>query len=187
MSNRAQKSIIISLLIVLTMIAMMSEWTTDLNISRIVISPNQADYLEDNGAIYFNLKVTAYSSEPSQTDSTPFEAAWGHRVHKGIVAVSRDLEAIGLTRGLVRMDLTDKLVWFYPVVEIDGVRYTVKDRMNRRKRKQFDIWMESKETALAWGVQYRTVKVIYCSRLVTFDLIRFDNLFCLADINQGFT
>lgn len=145
------------------------------------------DLISTRPEIHLILKVTAYSSEPSQTDSTPFEAAWGHRVHDGMIAVSRDLEALGLTRWLARFELIDRYVWFYPTLEIDGREFIIKDRLHERKREQLDIWMASTEDALEWGVQYKTVKVINCSNLIIFDLIRFDDCLQLADINQQFS
>jgi 3D (Asp-Asp-Asp) domain-containing protein len=92
-------------------------------------------------------KVTAYNSDPAQTDNTPHIAAWNNKVYPGMVAVSRDLEKLGLGRGVP--------------VYIDGERYTIDDRMHERKRVQFDIWMENKEDAKRWGVQEKEVIVLH--------------------------
>ncbi|WP_285763834.1 3D domain-containing protein [Biformimicrobium ophioploci] len=76
--------------------------------------------------------ATAYNSVPGQTDDTPWLAAWNNKLKPGqkIIAVSRDLEKLGLTNGAK--------------VEIEGLGvFTVRDRMNKRWRNKIDIWMES--------------------------------------------
>ena len=77
------------------------------------------------------LTVTAYNSVPEQTDDTPFIAAWMDKLEPGmrIVAVSRDLEKEGLTRG--------------SKIYIEGLgEFEVLDRMNKRWKNRVDIWME---------------------------------------------
>lgn len=96
--------------------------------------------------LLINATVTAYNSEPAQTDDTPYIAAWNNKVYPGMVAVSRDLENVGLGRGVK--------------VYIDGERYTIDDRMHKRKRRQFDIWMENKEDAEEWGIQEKEIIVL---------------------------
>lgn len=91
-------------------------------------------------------KVTAYNSEACQTDSTPYIAAWNNPVYDGMVAVSRDLEKLGLGRGCK--------------IYIDGKEFVIDDRMHKRKKNQFDIWMENKEDAEKWGVQEKDVIVL---------------------------
>lgn len=76
--------------------------------------------------------ATAYNSVPGQTDDTPWLAAWNNKLKPGqkVIAVSRDLEKLGLTNGAK--------------VEIEGLGvFTVRDRMNKRWRNKIDIWMES--------------------------------------------
>ena len=91
------------------------------------------------------VKVTAYNPLESQTDSTPFEAAWGDRVREGIIAVSRDLEKEGLTRGVE--------------VHVAGMgKYIVLDRMHYRKRNQIDIFMWKYKDAVTFGVQQREIE-----------------------------
>jgi len=90
------------------------------------------------------VKVTAYNALENQTDSTPFEAAWGDRVRDGIIAVSRDLEKVGLTRGVK--------------VQVDGMgEYVVLDRMHRRKRNQIDIFMWRYKDAVNFGIQNKEI------------------------------
>jgi len=95
--------------------------------------------------IYTRLvRVTAYNADQRQTDSTPFTAAWGDRVRPGMIAVSRDLEKIGLTRG--------------KLIHVDGFGYgKILDRMHKRKRNQIDIFMENNEDAVNFGVRNLTI------------------------------
>ena len=95
--------------------------------------------------------ATAYSSHRSQTDSTPFLAAWNNRIRPGmkIIAVSRDmLTRYGLRNG--------------SKVKIGGLSgyYTVRDKMNKRYRKRIDIYMGvNRRKALRWG--RRSVTLYY--------------------------
>jgi 3D (Asp-Asp-Asp) domain-containing protein len=87
--------------------------------------------------------ATAYTSHRSQTDSTPFIAAWNNRIHPGmkIIAVSPDLiRKYGITNG-VR-------------VKIGGLpgTYVVRDKMNARLHNHIDIYMGvNRRRALRWG------------------------------------
>jgi len=90
------------------------------------------------------VKATAYNAEASQTDDTPDICAWGDKVRPGIIAISRDLEKLGLTRG--------------KEVEVEGLgTFVVLDRMHKRKTNQIDIFMESKQDALEFGIQKRRI------------------------------
>jgi len=97
------------------------------------------------------LLATAYTSHRSQTDSTPFLAAWNNRIRPGmkIIAVSHDLvKKYGLKNGVK--------------VKIKGLKghYIVKDKMNRRFKKRIDIYMGlNKKRALKWGK--RRVELYY--------------------------
>jgi len=82
--------------------------------------------------------VSAYSSEESQTDDTPFITASGERVRRGIVA--------------------NNCLEFGTEVEIDGTMYEVQDRMNARYEcEYFDIWMD--DGAMEYGRQELEVKI----------------------------
>lgn len=96
--------------------------------------------------VIFTLKITAYSSDRWQCDHDPFVGAWNNPVKDGMVAVSRDLEKIGITNKC-------------PVI-IGGIEYEISDRMHWRKRKHLDIWMKSKKEARNWGVQIKEVKIL---------------------------
>jgi LysM repeat protein len=94
--------------------------------------------------------ATAYSSHKSQTDKTPFLAAWNNRLRPGmkIIAVSRDM----LTRYGMRNGTK---------VRISGLPgyYQVRDKMNKRYKKRIDIYMGlDRRRALRWG---RRSVVIY--------------------------
>jgi len=94
------------------------------------------------------LTATAYNSVPEQTNSEPNIGAWGDSISPGmkVIAVSRDLLELGLTRGVE--------------VTIDGLpgTFRVLDKMGRRWEKRIDIYMGDDLTkARRWGV--RTVRV----------------------------
>ena len=82
------------------------------------------------------LAVTVQDIVPKQTTQkiltvTAFIAAWMDKLEPGmrIVAVSRDLEKEGLTRG--------------SKIYIEGMgEFEVLDRMNKRWKNRVDIWME---------------------------------------------
>ena len=86
--------------------------------------------------------ATAFNSVRGQTDSTPKTTAYGVRLEPGqrIVAVSRDLEELGLREGVrVRID------------GLDG-EWRVGDRMHERWRRRIDLYMgEDVGAARRWG------------------------------------
>lgn len=86
--------------------------------------------------------ATAYTSYLGETDLTPSISAWGDRLRPGmrVIAVSRDLMAMGLTHGtLVTVEGFDK-------------DFIVLDKMNKRWNKKVDIYMgKDKHAALRWG------------------------------------
>ena len=96
-----------------------------------------AGLLEGKGT---NLKaiITAYSSEESQTDSTPFLTASQKQVQEGFIACPRKYP-------------------FGTRVEIAGRTYTCEDRKNIRyesyPEEYFDIWFPSTELALEFGIK----------------------------------
>jgi len=83
--------------------------------------------------------VTAYSSTVDQTNSDPFTTASGERVRDGIVA--------------------NNCLPFGTKVLINDKEYEVLDRKNRRYGCEwFDIWQETREEALEWGVKRLVIK-----------------------------
>ena len=88
--------------------------------------------------------VTAYSSTVDQCDSSPFITAMGTHVRDGIVAAN------WLPFG-TRIRL--------PEFSGDKV-YVVEDRMAKRNSYKIDIWMESRQAALTFGVRTLAVEVL---------------------------
>jgi len=88
--------------------------------------------------------VTAYSSAPDQTDSTPFIMANGKHVYDG--AVAANFLPFGT---LVK----------FPDLYGDKI-FTVEDRMHPRFSHRMDIWMPSREEALRFGLRRTTVEII---------------------------
>ena len=84
------------------------------------------------------LTVTAYSSEPRQTDDTPFTTAWQTPVRDGVVALNF------LPKGtMVR----------FPDKYGDKI-FIVEDRMNVRYPYRADIWMYETPDARQFGIRY---------------------------------
>ena len=101
--------------------------------------------------------ATAYNSLPSQGVGHGTHGAWGDRLSPGMktVAISHDLIALGLTRGMQ--------------VEIEGLEgvYTVMDRLPKRWSRRIDIYMgKDVRSARRWGkrrVQIRWQPVVPAS------------------------
>lgn len=96
----------------------------------------------DNKSRMLEVTATAYTSSVGETDSTPNISAWGDRLKPGmrVIAVSRDLLAMGLTHGTL--------------VQIEGFEkdFIVLDKMNKRWTKKVDLYMGyDKQAALNWG------------------------------------
>lgn len=90
------------------------------------------------------ITVTAYSSEPRQTDATPFTTAWITPVRDGVVAVNF------LPKGsMVR----------FPDMYGDKI-FIVEDRMNVRYQYRADIWMHTREEAKQFGITYARLEVL---------------------------
>ncbi|MDP1709263.1 MAG: hypothetical protein Q8L21_00035 [Candidatus Komeilibacteria bacterium] len=88
--------------------------------------------------------VTAYSSEPRQTDATPFTTAWQTPVRDGVVALN--FLPLG---SLVRFpdNFGDKI-------------FVVEDRMNVRYPFRADIWMLTTPEAKTFGLKYLRLEVL---------------------------
>jgi len=84
----------------------------------------------------------AYNSIKNQTNTKPYQTAWGETLKPGMkaIAVSRDLLDMGLTRGTKVM--------------IQGLtgEYIVRDKMHKRWRQKIDIYMGlDVAAARQWG------------------------------------
>jgi len=88
--------------------------------------------------------ITAYSSTPDQTDSTPFITASGTRVRDGIVAAN--FLPIG-TQIRIPEYYGDKV-------------FVVEDRMNSRYWEKVDIWMPTRAEAINFGLRRTYIEVI---------------------------
>ncbi|MBU4142830.1 3D domain-containing protein, partial [Patescibacteria group bacterium] len=87
--------------------------------------------------------VTAYSSTPDQTDSSPFITANGTYVRDGIIAANF-------------LPFGAKVK--FPEYMGDKI-YTVEDRMAKKNSHKIDIWMSSRELALEFGVKRLAVEI----------------------------
>lgn len=92
--------------------------------------------------------VTAYSSTVDQTDSDPFTTASGEKVRPGIVAWN----AAPFGAELRLPDVFGEKI------------FVVQDRLNERATPyHLDIWMPTREQALAWGARVLKVEVLQTS------------------------
>jgi 3D (Asp-Asp-Asp) domain-containing protein len=91
----------------------------------------------------FDVTVTAYSSDPWQTDDTPFITASGTHVRDGIIAAN--FLPIG-TRVRLPDLYGDKI-------------FIVEDRMNKRYHYHADVWMSETIDAVNFGVEYTTIEI----------------------------
>ena len=89
----------------------------------------------------FRATVTAYSSSPDETRGDPFITASGRRVFDGLVACPRALP-------------------FGTKIRIGDRTYQCYDRLHRKYDHRFDIWMSTKNAALAFGKRQLRVEVI---------------------------
>jgi len=88
--------------------------------------------------------VTAYSSTPDQTDSTPFITANGTHVYDGIVACN-----------FLPFDTKVK----FPEMYGDKI-FIVEDRMALKNSHKMDIWMPSRNLALEFGVRNLAFEIV---------------------------
>ncbi|MBU4082896.1 3D domain-containing protein, partial [Patescibacteria group bacterium] len=88
--------------------------------------------------------VTAYSSTPDQTDSTPFITASGTGVRDGIIACN-----------FLKFGTRVR----FPDIYGDKV-FVVEDRMALKNNHKIDIWFETREDAKQFGVQQLKVEVL---------------------------
>lgn len=86
----------------------------------------------------YRVDMTAYNSEPGQTDDTPFIAADGSHVYDGMIAAN-------FLKFKTRVRI--------PELYGDKV-FVVHDRMNKRYTERVDIWMVKKTDALKFGVKH---------------------------------
>lgn len=91
------------------------------------------------------VRASAYSSTVGQTDSDPFTAASGAKVHDGMIAMN------GMPFG-TKIRIPD----YY-----GNKVFTVEDRMNARwGTRKIDIWMTTITAARQWGVRTVTIEIL---------------------------
>jgi 3D (Asp-Asp-Asp) domain-containing protein len=88
--------------------------------------------------------ITGYSSTEDQTDDTPFVTAWNTETRQGVVAANW-------------LPLGTKI----RIPELFGSRvFTVEDRMHPKNADKLDIWFQSREEALKFGVRKARIEVL---------------------------
>ena len=115
--------------------------------SQLTSFPQQSQHLPINKDKSYNIikaKIYAYNSESNQTDNSPFITANGY----------------DLSNKEPHYIVANNCLPFGSLISIDGIFYTVNDRMNKRYGCEvFDIWMLNKQDAINWGVKYKEIKV----------------------------
>lgn len=107
----------------------------------VYINHHAMDIAEAKTGVFIDGEVTAYTSDPLETDDTPFLTASNQKVRNGIVA--------------------NNCLPFGTRIIINGKQFEVQDRMNKRYGcDKFDIWHESKKEALKFGRQNLRVEII---------------------------
>lgn len=96
--------------------------------------------------------ITAYSSEEGQTDDTPFITASGKNVRPGIVAANW----LPLGTKVRIVDLTTGS----PVTYEGHSVFTVEDRMHPKNDGKMDIWFQTREEAIKFGLRKMRVEVL---------------------------
>lgn len=81
-----------------------------------------------------------YTSDPAETDDTPFITANGEEVKQGTIACPQRYK-------------------FGTKVIIRNVEYKCNDRMHSKYKNNFDIWVGDKQEALSFGRQSLKVQV----------------------------
>jgi len=99
-----------------------------------------------------SLTITAYNSEPGQTDNSPCVTANGFNLcEHGI----EDTVAANFLPFGAKVRIPD----------LYGSRiFTVRDRMNARYQNRMDIWMASKDDAIQFGVKKARIEVLGIQR-----------------------
>lgn len=116
--------------------------TTDLVFQQTITNASdlEASTPLKNGLL-LHVLATAYTSQSSLTDASPFITATGETAHDGIIATN--------------------ILPIHTKVSINSKVFTVEDRMNSRYDHTMiiDIWMPTLEDARAFGVRPVYVKI----------------------------
>ena len=92
--------------------------------------------------------ITAYSSTPDQTDSTPCITANGFNLckHGEENIIAANFLPFG-AKVRIPDHFGDKI-------------FIVQDRMNARYKNRVDIWMKDRSSAKKWGIRYAQVEIL---------------------------
>lgn len=102
------------------------------------------EYSDEAAARVTVVPTTAYTSDPRETDSTPFTTANGTQVRDGIVAAN-------FLKFGTRLRIPD---------HFGNKVFVVADRMNARYDQRVDIWMLTKGEARNWGVRRVRIEIL---------------------------
>jgi len=90
------------------------------------------------------ITITAYSSTPGQTDSSPFITASGYPVEDGVIASN----FLKFNTKIRIPDLYGEKI------------FIVKDRMAKKNSDKIDIWFSNTEEALKFGVKKARIEIV---------------------------
>lgn len=106
------------------------------------ISANREPYIINMYEIKtYEAIFTAYTADIEETDDDPFISASGQEVREGMIACPRYIP-------------------LFSIVKVFGKTYTCLDRMNVRYKDRFDIFMQKKEEAFAFGKRVAQAQII---------------------------
>jgi len=116
-------------------------------IEQVATTPTQAIEINNNAEKAITSKmviVTAYSSTPDQTDSTPFTTAAGTTVRDGVIASN-------FLKFGAKVQFT----------ELYGDKiFVVEDRMAPKNNHKMDIWFPDRQSAKQFGVKFTEVVIL---------------------------
>jgi 3D (Asp-Asp-Asp) domain-containing protein len=104
-----------------------------------LLAPNEPSFTRSIETV-----VTGYSSTPDQTDDTPFITASGNSVRPGIAAANW----LPFGTKIMLPELFDDKV------------FVVEDRMHPKNDDKLDIWFETREEALKFGVHKTRIVIL---------------------------
>lgn len=116
--------------------------------STSLITTGGDSIVSDNSLVIFrnigDMKITAYSSTPDQTDDSPFIMASGKHVYDGAIAANF-------------LPLGTKV----KIPDMYGSKiFTVEDRMHSRFSDRMDIWMPTRSDAVKFGLRHARIEVV---------------------------
>ncbi len=104
-----------------------------------ILAPNELSHPRSKEVI-----ITGYSSTECQTDDTPFITASGETVRPGIAAANW----LPFGTKIMIPELFDDRI------------FIIEDRMHPRNDGKIDIWFESREEALMFGINQSRVEIL---------------------------